>query len=234
MKEYLRNVLAGISVDVTDEQAEKLLAYKDLVLKYNELINLTRITEDREFIQKHLADSLSVSPLEEYQSAEKICDMGTGAGFPGVPLAILNPEKKFYLVDSLAKRLRAVGEMTDVIGLENIYLVHSRAEDAGQGKAMRETFDLCLSRAVADLRVLTEYCLPMVKIGGNMIAYKGTDPEEELNRAHAAIRILGGKTKRIVPVNTEEFSHTLLIINKVKRTPKTYPRKAGTPSKSPI
>ena len=187
-----------------------------------------------EFVVKHLADSLACANFPEFQQAKRICDLGTGAGFPGVPLAIYSPEKTFVLVDSLAKRLRAVGEMTDAIGLENIYLDHDRAEDAGQGKAFRESFDLVMSRAVADLAVLAEYCLPLVRPGGSFLAYKGSGAEAEIEGAETAIRLLGGKLIRTVDVSAAGMHHTILVIRKERNTPKKYPRKAGTPSKMPI
>lgn len=233
-KSFLTENLKKISITITDGQQDQLLRYMNLVLRKNDSLNLTAITDPEEFIRKHLVDSLSLAALPEYQKAEKICDIGTGAGFPGVPLAILSPEKSFYLVDSLAKRLRAVGEMTDEIGVSNILLVHDRAEDAGRGKALRESFDFVTARAVAELRVLAEYCLPLVKIGGCMAAMKGPGVDEERNDAMGAVRILGGKFDRIVPAGPDDLSHNIVVIRKVKKTPGTYPRKAGTPSKHPI
>ena len=159
---------------------------------------------------------------------------GTGGGFPGVPLAALCPEKKFVLADSLAKRLRVIDAVAIESGITNITTVHGRAEDLGRNPDYRETFDVCVSRAVASLPVLLEYCLPFVKVGGTFIAYKGPEAEEEIKISSGALKKLGGKIDRVVDESDGTYSHNLIVITKSSSTPKAYPRKAGTPSKTPL
>jgi 16S rRNA (guanine527-N7)-methyltransferase len=179
----------------------------------------------------------------EIEDAEKIIDIGTGGGFPGIPLAIVFPEKKFTLVDSLDKRMKIVQQMADEIGLKNVTTVHGRAEDLGQSKQYREKFDLCVSRAVANLSTLSEYCLPFVKVEGSFIAFKGPDAEEEAMGAENAIMELGGALADIEEAGLfmddgtdllADVGHMLVHIDKESKTPKKYPRKAGTPSKNPL
>ena len=168
--------------------------------------------------------------------ADKILDMGTGAGFPGVPLAILSPEKEFVLVDSLKKRLKIIDELCCRIGIKNVTTLHARAEDLARRDEHREKYDLCLSRAVANLSTLSEYCLPFVRQGGFMIAYKGAEAETEVKNAENAVKQLGGKFRRTVPsaFSGEAEEHKLVIIEKTGKTPSKYPRKAGTPAKEPL
>jgi 16S rRNA (guanine527-N7)-methyltransferase len=211
-------------------------AYMEGILKWNEEINLTAIKSENEFIEKHFIDSLSCAKSAEFRKAVTIVDMGTGAGFPGVPLALAYSEKRFILVDSLAKRLRMIDQLCSKIGIKNVRTIHSRAEDLGQDQFHRENYDICLSRAVANLAVLSEYCLPLVKCGGTFIAYKGPDIDRELKESHAAVSMLGGRLKRAEEVKLPNFhqGHQLVYIKKEKSTPSKYPRKAGTPSKSPL
>ena len=202
------------------QMINKLDAYMNGILQWNEHINLTAIREPEDFIRKHYLDSLSCILLPEYQEAGMIADMGTGAGFPGIPLAIFSPEKKFCAD----------------IGIDNVITVHGRAEDLGRQPAHREKYDLCLSRAVANLSVLCEYCLPIVKQGGYMMAYKGRDAENELTAAEGAIRKLGGSFENMIPtpLDREGDEHKLLLIKKTGSTGSKYPRKAGTPAKEPL
>ena len=233
-KEVLFEELKNMGVPPTDQQIEQLLRYMDLVLDRNQHINLTAIRDPEEFLLRHYVDSAAVMILPEYRNAKNILDLGTGAGFPGVPLAILSPEKEFILVDALQKRLKVISEFTEELGIHNVEVVHSRAEDLGRNRRFREQLDLCVSRAVADLSVLSEYCLPLVRVGGSFIAYKGSDIQEEIDGAEKAIGVLGGKLDQIHPVSVAGTDHTLVVIQKEKHTPKTYPRKAGTPGKFPI
>ena len=213
------------------EQYEK---YMEGILLWNEKINLTAIKEREDFIIKHFVDSILCCNFPEYVNAESVIDIGTGAGFPGVPLAIIGQDKEFVLADSLHKRLKVIDDLTASIGLDNVTTVHGRAEDLARNRDYREKFDLCVSRAVANMSVLTEYCLPFVRVGGFLLAYKGPDAEKEMGQAEKAIKILGGKLRRIEAVNLVDFDHNIIVIEKIKETPAKYPRKAGTPAKEPI
>lgn len=226
--------LQDLGISPEEDQIEKLMRYMTLILDRNQYINLTAIREPEEFLLRHYVDSAAVCSLPEYREAKRILDLGTGAGFPGVPLAILSPEKKFVLVDSLRKRLNVIDEFAQELGIQNVEVIHSRAEELGRDRGFREKIDLCVSRAVANLSVLSEYCLPLVRIGGSFISYKGSDIQEEVHEAEKAIRALGGKIDRICTVPVGETEHSLVVIRKEKHTPKQYPRKAGTPAKSPI
>lgn len=221
------------------ERCEKLLLYMDDVLSYNEKVNLTAIRDRDEFIEKHLLDSLSLLALPEYQGAETIIDIGTGGGFPGVPLAVASPEKRFLLCDSLRKRIDFIAIEKERLGLENISPVHGRAEELAGLPELRESFDLCVSRAVAELRILSEYCLPFVRIGGSFVAFKGPKGREELAQSERAIRLLGGGEPRVLsafPGEREEgeLSHLFIIIPKLKECGRKYPRRAGSIAKDPL
>ena len=206
------------------------------VLEKNKHINLTAITDRDEFIRKHYVDSLLCASSAEFRNANSVIDVGTGGGFPGIPLAIAFPEKEFVLIDSLNKRIRIINELCENYGIDNVTALHGRAEELGRNSNFRESFDICVSRAVANMSTLSEYCLPFVKIGGTFIAYKGPECSEELNNASNAIRMLGGEVMRIENPQFDElqFEHTLIYINKAESTRSKYPRKAGTPSKEPI
>lgn len=220
-----------------EERTSMLVEYMDMILEKNQYINLTAVRDRDEALQKHIADSLSCDFMEEYEAAENVIDIGTGAGFPGVPLAIVSPDKKFTLVDSLNKRLRIIDELTGELGIKNITTVHGRAEDVGKSKEHREKYDICVSRAVASLDVLCEWCLPLVKKGGYFVAYKGENVSRETEDAANAIKLLGGKIAEIRKVQTEEESisgHVLVMIKKVKNTPSKYPRQAGQARKNPL
>lgn len=220
-----------------EERTSMLVEYMDMILEKNQYINLTAVRDRDEALQKHIADSLSCEFMEEYEAAENVIDIGTGAGFPGVPLAIVSPDKKFTLVDSLNKRLRIIDELTGELGIKNVTTVHGRAEDVGKSKEHREQYDICVSRAVASLDVLCEWCLPLVKKGGYFVAYKGENVSRETEDAASAIKLLGGKIVEIRKVQTEEESisgHVLVMIKKVKNTPSKYPRQAGQARKNPL
>ena len=220
-----------------EERTSMLVEYMDMILEKNRYINLTAVRDRDEALQKHIADSLSCDFMKEYEAAENVIDIGTGAGFPGVPLAIVSPDKKFTLVDSLNKRLRIIDELTGELGIKNVTTVHGRAEDVGKSKEHREQYDICVSRAVASLDVLCEWCLPLVKKGGYFVAYKGENVSRETEDAANAIKLLGGKIAEIRKVQTEEESisgHVLVMIKKVKNTPSKYPRQAGQARKNPL
>ena len=219
----------------SDEVMEKLMGYMHGIISWNEKVNLTNLTEEDEFIEKHYIDSLLLWNSESFKKADKIIDVGTGGGFPGVPLAILYPEKEFVLLDSLKKRLNIIDSLTHELGINNVTTFHGRAEDAAKQKDMREAFDLCVSRAVANLTSLSELCIPFVKVGGYFVAYKGPGAYDEAKEAENAINILGGKLESItVPEGQKESEHTLITILKTANTPEKYPRKAGDPLKKPL
>lgn len=216
------------------EQLEKFYKYMGLLIEWNEKMNLTAITEPNEIILKHFVDSLTI--LKDISDNSKVVDVGTGAGFPGIPLSIANESLKITLVDSLNKRLIFLQEVIEKLELKNVEIIHSRAEDFGQNKKYRESFDIATSRAVANLSTLSEYLIPLVKINGKCICMKASDVEEEINQAKNAINVLGGTIEKIEELELPEsdIGRTIIIINKQKNTPAKYPRKAGTPSKEPI
>ncbi|MDR0570188.1 MAG: 16S rRNA (guanine(527)-N(7))-methyltransferase RsmG [Clostridiales Family XIII bacterium] len=236
MIETLRVGLEGLGIRYDERMAAKLIAYMERVLEWNGRVNMTAITDRGDFIVKHFLDSLVCHGWDEVARAERVIDVGTGAGFPGVPLAILFPEKKFTLVDSLGKRVRIIQDLLGELEVGNVEAVHGRAEDLGNTKGYRERFALCLSRAVADLKILAEYCLPFVAVGGHFLAYKGGSPREELEQAQNAIKKMGGKflESREITLDGGRISRSILVIAKRSRTPKGFPRKAGTPERSPI
>lgn len=234
--EKLKEVLDFLQLKEDEDTINMFENYMKGILDWNERINLTAIKDRDEFIRKHFIDSLLCANSEEYKNGKKILDLGTGGGFPGVPLAIISPDKDFILMDSLRKKLKVVEELSNIIGLRNISVLHGRAEELARNKDYRENFDVCVSRAVANLSVLLEYTLPFVRVGGTLIAFKGPDVDNELKDASKAIDILGGKLDRIEKPNINGFdlNHNLLYIKKIKTTNKKFPRKAGIPVKEPI
>lgn len=233
----LKYVLDSLDAPHDEKTVTKFYDFMELVLNKNEFINLTSITDRDEFEVKHLMDSIMCYNWKEIKSANKIMDVGSGAGFPGVPLAIIYPSKQFFLIDSLNKRLEFINEACDNLNIKNIETLHMRAEDAGQRKEYREKFDLCVSRALANLSVLSEYCLPLVRVGGFLYAYKTKGIDPEIKESEMARKLLGSDSdieirERDIP--GFELKHNILVIKKDRPTPKTYPRKAGTPSKVPL
>ena len=220
------------------DRNEQLIRLRDVILEWNEKINVTAIRDPQEFDRKNVQDSLSVCGLPEYEQARTVLDLGTGGGFPGLPLAVCSPEKTFVLADAIGKKLKVVQAAAQELGLVNVETVHGRAEDMAKTKVHRERYDLVVSRAVANMATLSEYCLPFVREGGFFIAYKTEDAAAEIEAAKGAIAKLGGRILRIdkPSSNSDEPSsgHTLVVVEKVRRTPKEYPRKAGTPGKDPL
>lgn len=235
IEELLAESCKKINIELTEKQIKQFIDYKDMLLEWNEKFNLTAITDEREIILKHFVDCLAISAGAEL-AGKKIIDVGTGAGFPGVPVKIAFPDTQMTLLDSLNKRITFLEELKNKLGLENVVCIHSRAEDGGADKNLREGFDLCISRAVANLAVLSEYCLPFVKVGGYFISMKGPDVKDELNESEKAIKVLGGEVKEVKLINIPEtdINHSLIIIKKIKPTPSKYPRKAGKAKKEPI
>lgn len=223
-----------IDIKFTEEQLNQFYKYMNLLLEWNEKINLTAITDPNEVILKHFIDSLTINKYIKENST--LADVGTGAGFPGIPLKILRPDLKITLVDSLNKRINFLNEVINKLNLVNIETVHSRIEDFGKNKKYRESFDFVTARAVANLAVLSEYLLPIAKVGGQCVCMKGSSVEEELSNGKNAIKVLGGKIKNIdeFVLPDSDMSRNVIIIDKRKNTPNKYPRKAGIPVKEPL
>jgi 16S rRNA (guanine527-N7)-methyltransferase len=230
----LTDELEKLSVTLSEKQLEQFEQYYEMLIEKNKVMNLTAITEFDEVLEKHFLDSVSLIRAKDLHQPITVLDLGTGAGFPGIPLKIVFPELKVTLADSLNKRVLFLQEVIDHLQLENIEAIHGRAEDLARDKNYREQYDLVVSRAVANLSTLSEYCIPFVKIGGEFISYKSGDCEEEVVAAKSAVFLLGGKIKETVKFELGESGRSFIKIEKVKGTPKTYPRKAGTPSKKPL
>ena len=232
----LTQTLEELKIDYNAEMLLKFEKYMEHILEWNEKVNLTAIKDEQEFVIKHFVDSVMCAGLIAQDENRKIIDIGTGAGFPGIPLAIVFPNKNFTLMDSTNKKINIIREIAEEIGLANVSFIHGRAEDLGSDKNYREKFDVCVSRAVAGMAVLCEYCLPFVKVGGCFAAYKGKDIEKELADAAKAISILGGIIDQVQPflANNLEIGHKIIYIKKIIRTPEKYPRKAGKALKEPI
>ena len=229
----LKSEFDKFNIEYTDKKVEKLNLYKNILLEWNNKINLTTITKESDIIKKHFIDSLSI--LNLVNKKDKIIDVGTGAGFPGIPLSIfLNAD--ITLLDSLNKRIIYLNDVIEKLNLQNIEAIHGRSEEIGQEKKYREQYDVAVSRAVAPMNVLVEYLLPFVKIGGRCICMKGPNVIEELESAKNAIKILGGEIEKIIKFNLdeEEGKRNLVVIKKVKETLSKYPRKAGVPRKMPL
>ena len=228
----LKNKASQINVILKYEQIEKFYKYMNLLLEWNEKMNLTAITEPNEVILKHFIDSLTISNL--IKEGEKVIDVGTGAGFPGIPLSIVN-DANITLLDSLNKRIIFLEEVIKELELNNIKAVHSRVEEFAKNKKEREMYDIATSRAVAPLNVLLEYLLPLVKVGGKCICMKGSNTEE-IDEAKNALKILGGEIEKVdkITLPNSDITRNIIIVKKVKETPLKYPRKPGTPSKEPI
>lgn len=223
-----------IDIELTEDKIELFYNYMEILLEWNKKINLTAITEEKEIILKHFIDSISIN---KYIKKEKIVmDIGTGAGFPGIPLKILNFNNKFILVDSLNKRINFLKELKKELNLNNLELIHSRVEDLAKNLEYRENIDIIVSRAVANLRILAEYMIPFLKIGGECICMKGPNIDNEIEESKKAIEILGGKIERIENINLleDDIKRNIIIIKKIRQTPSKYPRKAGIPVKQPI
>ncbi|HHV58885.1 MAG TPA: 16S rRNA (guanine(527)-N(7))-methyltransferase RsmG [Clostridiaceae bacterium] len=235
LKELLLKGAAEFNVSITDDMAEKFFSYMSLLKDWNERVNLTSIIEDKEIIIKHFIDSLSIVPYLESKGTT-LADLGTGAGFPGLPVKIVRRDVDVTLMDSLLKRLSFLEEVISTLELENIRTVHGRAEDLGQNPDFREKFDVVTARAVAEMPVLLEYCLPLVKTGGIFIAMKGSQVEEELDGSKKALSTLGGEIVKVDKINLPDLGHerNIILIKKFRQTPTGYPRKAGKPSKSPL
>lgn len=226
--------LKEFNIEINKEQIKSFEKYMNLLLEWNEKINLTAITQSDEVKLKHFVDSLTV--LKYINDDDKVIDIGTGAGFPGIPLKIMNENTKITLLDSLNKRINFLNIVIETLNLRNIQAIHGRAEEIARNKLYREKYDVAVSRAVANLSTLTEYMLPFVKIDGKCICMKGANVNEELERAQNAIKELGGEIERVdnFYLSDNDNERNIIVIKKVKETNPKYPRKAGTPSKEPL
>ena len=240
MAEYntmqFRKDIEAFGITLTEQQINQFLVYYEMLVEWNQMMNLTAITEYEEVMKKHFVDSISL--VKAYDVSKNVCvrDVGTGAGFPGLALKIAYPQLKLTLLDSLNKRIQFLNAVIEKLGLDGVDTIHGRAEDFAKPGKLREKYDLCVSRAVANLSTLSEYCLPFVKEGGEFISYKSEKIQEEMVKAEKAISILGGKVVKQVEFTLpdSDIYRNLFVIRKVKKTPGKYPRKAGLPSREPL
>ncbi len=228
--------IGKLGIELDDTQCMQFLRYYEILIEWNEVMNLTAITDYDDVVTKHFADSLELIKVLDLSNEYKVLDLGTGAGFPGIPLKIAFPNLEITLLDSLNKRVKFLNEVISQLGLKNVNAIHGRAEDFAKDKIYREQYDLCVSRAVANLATLSEYCLPYVKKQGYFISYKSGKIEEEVQTSKKAIALLGGKIDRVENFNLidTDMERSFVVIRKSKETPKQYPRSAGKPSKEPI
>ena len=232
--DHFLDELEKLNIELSDEQIWQLITFYEMLVEKNKVMNLTGITDFDEVLEKHYLDSISLIKVCDISKVETILDMGTGAGFPGIPLKIVFPHLKITLVDSLNKRILFLQEVIEALHLSDIEAIHGRAEDLAFEKEYREKYDLVVSRAVANLSTLSEYCLPFVKIGGCFISYKSGDCGEEVLDAKSAVFLLGGKLRNVDKFDLGESKRAFVIIDKVNGTSKKYPRKAGLPAKKPL
>lgn len=235
-KIQIKNAFEKIDLILTNEQVEQFLCYYEFLIQKNKVMNLTSITEFQDVLFKHFLDSLMLCKVQKEKLDGKLIDVGTGAGFPGIPLKIVYPDLNVVLLDSLNKRVQFLNEVIQKLGLKEVVAVHGRAEELARQKDYREQFDYCVSRAVANLSSLCEYCIPFVKFGGYFISYKSGKVQEELVNGKKAIHLLGGELEQIeeTELPDTDIFRCILKIRKIEHTPKKYPRKAGTPTKDPI
>ena len=234
--EKIKKTFSEMGHELTEKQAEQFYIYYEMLVETNKVMNLTAITEFDEVIQKHFVDSIVKTEVFVEKGVETLIDVGTGAGFPGIPLKIMYPQLKVTLLDSLNKRLNFLNQVIEKIGLEEIRTVHYRAEDGARTVELREKFDCVVSRAVANMSTLCEYCLPYAKTGGCFVAYKSGNAEEEVEKAKKAIHLLGGVKEKTISFELpdSDIGRSLVVIRKKETTSKKYPRKAGLPSKEPL
>lgn len=228
--------LEMLGIQLTDVQKEQFDRYYELLIEWNRVMNLTGITEYDEVNLKHFTDSLTIVRIKNVENVSTLIDVGTGAGFPGIPIKIAFPHIKVTLLDSLNKRIKFLNQVVEELDLKDVVTLHGRAEDYAKKEEYREQFDLCASRAVANLSTLSEYCLPFIKKGGCFISYKSADSDEEIEQSKKALDILGGKIEKVdkFVLPGSDMGRALVMVEKVKNTPRKYPRKAGVPSKEPL
>jgi 16S rRNA (guanine527-N7)-methyltransferase len=235
-EELLKSGAASVGVELNDKQIQQFIKYHEILVEWNSFMNLTGITEYEEVVQKHFVDSLVLCKAIDVNQIESLIDIGTGAGFPGIPLKIAYPHLKVTLLDSLQKRIKFLDEVIMQLGLTEVETIHGRAEDFAKPSMKRESYDVCVSRAVANLASLSEYCLPYVKVDGYFVPYKSGKIDEELSESKKAVFVLGGKIEDEVKFNLpdSDISRSLIKIKKISSTPKKYPRKSGLATKEPI
>lgn len=233
---FLKEKMEKSEILLTDEQVNQFLQYYELLVSWNKVMNLTAITEYEDVVEKHFVDSLMSAKIVKYEDVNTVIDIGTGAGFPGIPLKIMYPHLKVTLLDSLNKRIKFLNEVIEKLKLDKIETIHGRAEDFAKKKEYREQYDLCVSRAVANLATLSEYCLPYVKVNGTFLPYKSGEIEQEMKESENAVKILGGEIKEIYKFELPgtDIKRSMVVIEKKKVTAKKYPRKAGMPAKEPL
>ena len=236
MSEMLKNRMDRLQIETNENMLEQFNLFYHLLVEWNKVMNLTGITEYEEVVEKHFADSLSLARFLDLNKIHTVIDVGTGAGFPGIPLKIAFPHLKVVLLDSLNKRINFLNEVIAKLDLKEIHTIHGRAEEYARKPEYREQFDLCVSRAVANLSVLSEYCIPYIRIGGIFISYKSGDIDEEVAASRKAVDILGGQIDHVekFQLPDTDIHRSFVFINKIKNTQKKYPRKAGTPAKEPL
>lgn len=234
--DLLEKGIQELGLEAGKGQLEKFILYKNLLKEWNEKINITAIVDDEEIISKHFLDSLTILGLDYFEGNKRLIDIGTGGGFPGLPMKILRNNLDITLLDSLNKRIRFLNEVIESLGLNGINALHGRAEEEARREDHREMYDLAVSRAVASLNTLSEYCLPFVKVGGYFISMKGPDVDEELKEGRRAIQILGARIldKKLISIPNTDIVHSLIIIEKIRQTPTKYPRAGGKPRKNPL
>lgn len=236
MSKIFEEKLLAIGLTLEEKQKQQFDRFYEMLVEWNKVMNLTGITEYEEVNEKHFVDSLSIVKAIDITKVNTVIDVGTGAGFPRIPLKIAFPHLNVVLLDSLNKRIKFLDAVIDELGLTDIHTIHGRAEDYAKQQEYRENFDLCVSRAVANLSTLSEYCLPYVKTGGMFIPYKSGEIDEEVSHSKKAVHILGGKLKDVIKFQLPgtEIGRSFVVIDKVQNTSKKYPRKAGLPAKEPL
>lgn len=236
MSNVLTKKVKELSIVLNDKQIQQFEQYYNILVEWNKVMNLTAITEYEEVVEKHFLDSLTIVYAINMEKIETLIDVGTGAGFPGIPLKIAFPHLKVTLLDSLNKRIKFLNEVIDLLELDDIKAIHGRAEDYAKQTEYREQYDICVSRAVANLATLSEYCLPYVKVDGLFVPYKSGEIDEELKSSEKAVSILGGKVEEVVKFQLPgtDIGRSFVKIHKIKETKKKYPRKAGMPTKEPL
>lgn len=236
MSDFLKDNLKKIGYEADEQQCEQLNNFHKLLCEWNEFMNLTGITEYEDVVIKHYVDSLAVNCVYSFKESDKVVDIGTGAGFPGLPLKIMYPKVFITLLDSLNKRINFLNEVIKANGLTGIETLHGRAEDYAVKNEYREQYDVCVSRAVANLSTLSEYCLPYVKVGGIFIAYKASNLDEELKASENAVKLLGGEIENVkkITLPDTDIERTFVVVRKKTATNRKYPRKAGLPGKEPL
>ena len=232
--ELLIKNAANFGLEISDRQLEQFDKYYELLIERNEKVNLTAITEFNQVLIKHFSDSIAIAAFFDMKNFGSLIDVGTGGGFPGIPLKIMFPHLKVTLLDSLNKRIVFLDDVISALSLQNVKTLHGRAEDYGRDSEYREKYDICVSRAVANLSTLTEICAPFVRVGGLFVSYKAEKAEEEIDSAKKAIKLLGCKYERCENIKLEDNNRNFVVIGKKERTAKTFPRKAGTPGKKPL